>query len=479
MAGSIPPATSGRIFISYRREETAYPAGWLYDRLSGHFGGGQVFKDVDSIQLGDDFVEVITRAVGSCDVLLALIGDEWQTITDADGRRRLDNPDDFVRLEIEAALSRRVLVIPVLVDGARMPRADELPDSLTALVRRQALELSPARFDFDTSRLLKVLDRTLAEVRATEQDAAPMPAPAEAAPDLSPTALPEAPEQREHAERSATPGIPPAAAATPAGRPLPESAKPPHKRRRRLSTRARVLAGAGVGVVLILVFVAVVANSGTTPSTTGASTTTPSTTGASTTTPPPAKEVIFQDDFSSQASEWGPYDPGTGRYTNGAYQISAPPSAGGSGEGASPGKASGVYPSAPANIRIEVQGRRLPASDQNMEYGIACRVNGQNSYVLVISDNYAAIEKYGAYKLLKETQFQVDANSTNRLLAICTSVKGQQAVHLELWVNGRKAVATTDTDNPVPSGTVGLVVGTSQTKRVSVAEFDNFAVSRA
>jgi TIR domain len=479
VAGSIPPAMPGRIFISYRREETAYPAGWLYDRLTGHFGGGQVFKDVDSIQLGDDFVEVITRAVGSCDVLLALIGDEWQTITDAQGRRRLDNPDDFVRLEIEAALSRRVLVIPVLVDGARMPRADELPDSLTALVRRQALELSPARFDFDTSRLLKVLDRTLAEVRATEQDAALMPAPAEAAPDLSPTAPPEAPERRKHAERSATPGIPPTTAATPAGRPPSASAKPPHKRRRRLSTRARVLAVAGVGVVLILVIVAVVANSGTTPSTPGASTTTPSTPGASTTTPPPAKEVIFQDDFSSQASEWGPYDPGTGRYTNGAYQISAPPSAGGSGEGASPGKASGVYPSAPANIRIEVQGRRLPASDQNMEYGIACRVNGQNAYVLVISDNYAAIERYGAYKLLKETQFQVDANSTNRLLAICTSVKGQQAVHLELWVNGRKAVAVTDTDNPVPSGTVGLVVGTDQTKRVSVAEFDNFAVSRA
>ena len=167
MAGSSPPATSGRIFISYRREETAYPAGWLYDRLAGHFGGGQVFKDVDSIQLGDDFVEVITRAVGSCDVLLALIGDAWLSITDAHGRRRLDDLDDFVRLEIEAALSRGVRVIPVLVDGARMPHADELPDSLAALVRRQALELSPARFDFDTSRLLKVLDRTLAEVRAT------------------------------------------------------------------------------------------------------------------------------------------------------------------------------------------------------------------------------------------------------------------------------------------------------------------------
>src|SRR6266508_1461271 len=150
MAGPTP-AASGRIFISYRREETAYPAGWLFDRLADRFGGGQVFKDVDSIQLGDDFVEVITTAVGSCDVLLALIGDEWLTITDEHGRRRLDDPDDFVRLEIEAALLRKVRVIPILVGGASMPRADELPDSLSKLVRRQALELSPSRFEFDTS----------------------------------------------------------------------------------------------------------------------------------------------------------------------------------------------------------------------------------------------------------------------------------------------------------------------------------------
>ena len=111
----------GRIFISYRRDETAYAAGWLYDRLAEHYGGGQVFKDVDSIELGDDFVEVINGAVGSCDVLLALVGDEWLTITDAGGRRRLDDPHDFVRLEIEAALARNVRVIPILVDGARMP----------------------------------------------------------------------------------------------------------------------------------------------------------------------------------------------------------------------------------------------------------------------------------------------------------------------------------------------------------------------
>jgi TIR domain len=165
MSGSIP-VTPGRIFISYRREDAAYPAGWLYDRLANRYGAGQVFKDVDSIELGDNFVEVISSAVSSCDVLLALIGPRWLGTTDEHGRRRLDDRDDFVRLELEAALTRRVLVIPILVEGARMPRAEELPDSLVALVHRQALELSPARFAADTGRLLRVLDKTLGEVQS-------------------------------------------------------------------------------------------------------------------------------------------------------------------------------------------------------------------------------------------------------------------------------------------------------------------------
>ena len=151
--------------MSYRREDSAYPAGWLYDRLASHFGSDQVFKDIDSIELGDNFVQVITTAVGSCDVLLAVIGVQWLTITGQDGRRRLDNPADFVRLEIEAALARNVRVIPILVEGAWMPPADELPASLAKLTRRQALELTPSRFDADTRRLLRVLDRTIAEAQ--------------------------------------------------------------------------------------------------------------------------------------------------------------------------------------------------------------------------------------------------------------------------------------------------------------------------
>ena len=157
-------ASASRIFVSYRREDSAYPAGWLFDRLVDHFGADQIFKDVDSIELGDDFVERITGAVGSSAVLLSVIGKRWLTVTGEKRQRRLDDPGDFVRLEIEAAFERGVRVIPVLVDGARMPQAAELPDSLAQLAHRQALELSPNRFGSDTGRLLDVLDRTLNEM---------------------------------------------------------------------------------------------------------------------------------------------------------------------------------------------------------------------------------------------------------------------------------------------------------------------------
>jgi hypothetical protein len=156
---------SGRIFVNYRRGDTAYAAGWLYDRLAERFGG-QVFKDVDSIEPGEDFVEKITHAVASCDVLLALIGDRWLTITDADGTRRLDNPDDFVRLEIEAGLTRDVRVIPILVAGTSMPDASDVPTSLAKLVRHQALVLSPSHFNADLSPLLRALDSTLTQAQA-------------------------------------------------------------------------------------------------------------------------------------------------------------------------------------------------------------------------------------------------------------------------------------------------------------------------
>lgn len=156
MSGSVPACTG--IFISYRRADSAYPAGWLFDRLVEHFGRDQVFKDVDSLEPGDDFAEAITTAVASCAALVAVIGEQWLAISDEYGRR-LDNSEDFVRLEIETALTRGVRVIPVLVNGASMPRSADLPPGLQSLAQRQAVTLSPDRFD--TSTLIRVLRATI------------------------------------------------------------------------------------------------------------------------------------------------------------------------------------------------------------------------------------------------------------------------------------------------------------------------------
>jgi hypothetical protein len=182
---------SGRIFISYRREETAFPAGWIFDRLAAHFGKDQIFKDVDSIKPGDDFVEMIAEAVGRCAVLLALIGDQWISITDKSGQRRLDDPKDFVRVEIEAALDRGVRVIPILVGGAQMPDESELPPSMATLMRRQALTIDPLDFDSDTGKLLRFLDATTFKVKVN-------PEPVPAAPASDPQAR-----ARQDAERAA------------------------------------------------------------------------------------------------------------------------------------------------------------------------------------------------------------------------------------------------------------------------------------
>src|SRR4051794_26427863 len=132
-------AGDGGIFVSYRRQESSHLAGRLYDRLADRFGEDQVFIDVDTIEPGVDFAEEIFRAVASCKVLLAVIGSTWLTATDERGRRRLDDPDDIVRLEVGTALVRGVRVIPILVDGAIMPTRQDLPESLAGLVRRNAL----------------------------------------------------------------------------------------------------------------------------------------------------------------------------------------------------------------------------------------------------------------------------------------------------------------------------------------------------
>jgi hypothetical protein len=173
-----------RIFLSYRREDSGGWAGRLYDRLSQHFGDEHVFMDVDAIEPGLDFVEVIQHAVQACDVLLALIGRQWLTVADATGQPRLANPEDFVRLEIATALARNIRVIPVLVQDAPMPRATDLPDDLKRLSRRHALAVSDTRFHSDVDRLISVLASALSgpTPEATERVSPPSRQPVEAHP---------------------------------------------------------------------------------------------------------------------------------------------------------------------------------------------------------------------------------------------------------------------------------------------------------
>jgi hypothetical protein len=152
---------SGQIFISYRREESQWSARSLHARLLQRFDRNQIFMDVDSVALGEDFVKTIKETVGSCDVLIAVIGKGWLSSSDQEGRRRLENPEDFVRIEIATALKRGIRVIPVLVDNVSMPRTGDLPDDLKLLIRRQALGVSHSRFNADMGTLIAALERAL------------------------------------------------------------------------------------------------------------------------------------------------------------------------------------------------------------------------------------------------------------------------------------------------------------------------------
>ena len=145
------------IFISYRRDDAEGHAGRLFEDLAEHFGKASVFMDVTGIEPGRDFRHVIEQQVGSCGVLLAVIGKSWLTATDAEGRRRLDDPYDFVRLETVAALKRDIPVVPVLVHGARMPRSEQLPDVLANLAFRNSVELTHARWSSDVQLLIGAL----------------------------------------------------------------------------------------------------------------------------------------------------------------------------------------------------------------------------------------------------------------------------------------------------------------------------------
>jgi hypothetical protein len=158
-----------RIFVSYRRSDSQGWAGRLGERFARAFGDVALFFDIESIAPGDDFVEAIERSLAESEVALVLIGPGWLTASLPDGRRRLDDPGDFVRIEIETALERNVQVIPVLLGGAAVPAKERLPVSLAKLARRQAFELSDSRWDYDCERLLVAIEKTTS-LRRLESD---------------------------------------------------------------------------------------------------------------------------------------------------------------------------------------------------------------------------------------------------------------------------------------------------------------------
>lgn len=159
----IDPHERSTIFVSYRRGDSAGHAGRLRDRLAERFGESRVFRDIDSLRMGEDFVDGITRTLSDCRVIIVVIGLGWLEATNHRGVRRLDDPEDYVRVEIVTALTKSppATVIPLLVQGARMPRTDELPVDLQPLTRRGALLAPDEHWESATDRLLGTIERVL------------------------------------------------------------------------------------------------------------------------------------------------------------------------------------------------------------------------------------------------------------------------------------------------------------------------------
>ena len=317
-----------------------------------------------------------------------------------------------------------------------------------------------------------------APARTAHEDTATASTPRIKVPGPSTAEAHKATEGREQAGRGGTPSIPPVNPAGPDGvQPPGNLGKPPDKQRRRLFSRARILAVAG-GMVLILLIVVIVqvVSSGSSSCSTSPS---PVDSGPAP-FPPLATAAILQDDFSSTKYGWTDkvMHCMSAHYGNGAYLVfSGISNRSIVGE---PMKASKVYPSAPPNIRIEVDARIVSGQGEDAGYGIFCREgeNGDNGYVFAIWGTFVAIDKYrnGGYSQLQtHNNSAVHVIGNNLLQAQCIN-KGQ-GVYLVFSVNGQKVAEATDTDKPLLTGTVGLGLELGNVNKPIEAEFDNFVVT--
>ncbi|MDP9848795.1 hypothetical protein J2853_008006 [Streptosporangium lutulentum] len=285
---------------------------------------------------------------------------------------------------------------------------------------------------------------------------------------------PEAEGGRESMGAPRTPGLPPGGSSVPGrSRPDPDPGEPPRRRDRRLSARTWIFTGIGSGVALILILISALPADWDT---------TPPSTGTSVTAPPPTGKTIFRDDFTTSAHEWeNEAGQRVGEYKNGAYRLSLNAT---NAHGYSlPVKETKVYPHAPPSLRIDVDVRFVAASGHDFGYGIACHADRKNSngYAFAIWGKYVHIGKlvdhdpyYKTLKVLTESELTKPLAGTIKLQAACIG-DDQQAVRLILWVNGQMFEAT-DRDDPLPIGTVALLVATGDQTSSVEAEFDNFVV---
>jgi hypothetical protein len=464
---------AGRVFISYRHADTAQAASWLFNRLTQQFGQQHVVKDVDPAPYGGNLTQAITAAVASCDAFVLLIGQHWMAVT-GEG---LHDPNDYVRVALESAMARGVLIIPVTIDGARMPVNGELPPSLASMAGQPSFEVTMRNFDADTGGLLRVLDQGIAERQATQLGPVPEP------PGLS-----------------TVPGPP--AAPTPAPGPLPFATKPMPPRRR-FGTRAIVLSVAGVVVVAAAAFFVFMTPGGhSTPSASGASSSAPASSVPASSGVPSAvsshrgsaspkaaasANVILADDFSSEKTGWtDDAHAAAGTYTGGAYRLSVT-GANGVSEIARPMNAGhGLADVTSLNLSATVDVHKLSGASQGYGYGIAFRSDGSGDvYAFLIEDHAVAIQKWtGNGAQVSDspdpvTTDAVHADGTDRLQAVIQTASGGQAVHLELWLNGTKMVDYTDQDHPYTQGYLGLYVESiSDASSTAAAEFDNFSAAQ-
>jgi hypothetical protein len=452
---------AGRVFISYRRADTAQTASWLFHRLTEHFGQQQVVKDVDPAPYGGNLPQAIGAAVASCDVLILMIGPHWMAVT-GEG---LHDPNDYVRLAMEAALARGILVVPVTVDGARMPVHGELPPSLAGMAGQPAFQLGMNNFDAESGQLMRVLDQSITERQATQLGPSP--------------------------GANTFPG--PQAAATPVPGPLPYSTKPLPPRRR-FGTRAIALSAAGVVVIAAAAFFVFQTPGGhrEPPVSTSSSASAVSSQRGSTAPKPTSSagsgsaNVILTDDFSSQKSGWtDDAHQAAGAYTGSTYRLSVT-GANGVSEIARPMSAThGLAEMTALNLSASVDVHKLSGAPQGYGLGIVVRSNGGGDvYAFLVEDNAVAIQKWtGGGAKVSDSPDPVPASlnpsAPDRLQAVCQTVDGGQAVHLELWLNGKKMVDYTDRNQPYTKGYMGLYVESiSDASSTAGAEFDNFTASQ-